>query len=157
MIKIQIDLDHTESLVCNISRNSDKAKILRDCSLIIWDESTISTRKAVEAVDKTLLDIRQSNQPMGGVTVLFFCGDFRQILFVIPRGTTADEVRACIKSSQLWHHITPMHMTVNIRVQMGGNENAQEFSDLLLENGNGLYPLEQVILREKLCYTVTLM
>lgn len=59
---------------------------------------------------------------MGGVTVLF-CDDFHQFLPVIPRGTSADEVRACIKSSQLWHHITPMHMTGNMRVQIVGNEN----------------------------------
>ncbi|XP_046966957.1 uncharacterized protein LOC124534968 [Vanessa cardui] len=35
MFKIPIELERTESPVCNIYRNSDKAKVLRDCSLII--------------------------------------------------------------------------------------------------------------------------
>jgi len=35
---------------------------------------------------------------MGGVTVLL-AGDFRQTLPVIPRGTTADEVKSCLKAS----------------------------------------------------------
>ncbi|XP_045500075.1 uncharacterized protein LOC123697576 [Colias croceus] len=79
MFKIPIDLDRTESPTCSISRNSDKAKVLRECNLIIWDECTMAHRKAVEAVDRTLRDIRQNDRPMGGITVLF-CGDFRQTL-----------------------------------------------------------------------------
>ncbi|XP_026744780.1 ATP-dependent DNA helicase PIF1-like, partial [Trichoplusia ni] len=156
MFKIPIDLDRTENPVCNISRNSDKAKVLRDCSLIIWDECTMANRKAVEAVDRTLRDIKQNNQPMGGITVLF-CGDFRQTLPVIPRGTRADEVRACLKSSHLWHYIIPLHLTLNMRAQIGGNQNAQEFSELLLEIGNGVYPQEQgkVVLNENLCSKVS--
>ena len=156
MFKIPIDLDRTENPVCNISRNSDKAKVLRDCSLIIWDECTMANRKAVEAVDRTLRDIKQNNQPMGGITVLF-CGDFRQTLPVIPRGTRTDEVRACLKSSHLWHYIIPLHLTLNMRAQIGGNQNAQEFSELLLEIGNGVYPQEQgkVVLNENLCSKVS--
>ncbi|XP_045511060.1 uncharacterized protein LOC123705982 [Colias croceus] len=156
MFKIPIDLDRTESPICNISRNSDKAKVLRDCCLIIWDESTMANRKAVEAVDRTLRDIKRNDLPMGGITMLF-CGDFRQTLPVIPRGTRADEVRACLKSSRLWHYIIPLHLTLNMRAQIGGNENAQEFSDLLLDIGNGVYPQEQgkVALNENLCCKVS--
>lgn len=101
----------------------------------------MANRKVIEAVDRTLRDIKQNEQPMGGITVLF-CGDFRQTLPVIPRGTRADEIRACLKSSVLCHYISPMHLSTNIRVRNGGNENAQ-FSDLLLEIGNGVYPQEQ--------------
>ncbi|KAL0860020.1 hypothetical protein ABMA27_010335 [Loxostege sticticalis] len=93
-------------------------------------------RKAVEAVDRTLRDIRQNDQPMGGVTMLF-CGDFRQTLPVVPRGTKADEIRACLKSSSLWRHIKRVHLTDTMRVRTGGNTNAQEFSDLLLKIGEG--------------------
>ncbi|XP_046666603.1 uncharacterized protein LOC124358346 [Homalodisca vitripennis] len=38
---------------------------------------------------------------MGGVTLLM-AGDFRQTLPVVPRGTRADEVKACVKRSVLW-------------------------------------------------------
>lgn len=90
MLKIPIDLDRTENPVCGITRNSDKVQVIRECSLIIWDECTMAHKKAIEAVDRTLRDIRHIDQPMAGITVLF-CGDLIQILPVIPRGTRADE------------------------------------------------------------------
>ncbi|GBP61500.1 hypothetical protein EVAR_34737_1 [Eumeta japonica] len=118
----------------------------------------MANRKAIEALDRTLRDIKQNGQTMGGITILFW-GDFRQTLPVIPRGTRADEVRACLKSSRLWKYIIPLHLTVNMRAQIGGNENAQEFSDLLLEIGNDVYPQEHgnVVLNENLCCKVSSM
>ncbi|XP_045500045.1 uncharacterized protein LOC123697545 [Colias croceus] len=156
MFKIPIDLDRTESPTCSISRNSDKAKVLRECNLIIWDECTMAHRKAVEAVDRTLRDIRQNDRPMGGITVLF-CGDFRQTLPVIPRGTRADEVRACLKSSYLWRDIQSVHLTINMRVRTGDNPDDSQFSDSLLKIGEGTYPqLHQgkLILTPELCCIV---
>ncbi|CAK1580550.1 unnamed protein product [Parnassius mnemosyne] len=54
-----------------------------------------------EALNRTLKDIRGNDDMMGGVTVLL-AGDFRQTLLIVPRGTRADEVKACIKASNLW-------------------------------------------------------
>lgn len=93
MFKIPIDLESAERPVCGVSRNSDKGHVLKDCSLIVWDECTMANRKAVEAVDRTLQDIRRNEHLMGGVTVLF-SGDFRQTLQVVTRGSRADEVNA---------------------------------------------------------------
>lgn len=45
-----------------------------------------------------LMDTRDSNKLIGGMTVLF-SGEFCQTLPVIPGGTRADEIRASIKSS----------------------------------------------------------
>jgi hypothetical protein len=42
-------------------------------------------KKAPEAINRTLQDIRGNNRPMGAVTVL--AGDFRQTSPVIPRST----------------------------------------------------------------------
>ncbi|CAD0203435.1 unnamed protein product [Chrysodeixis includens] len=88
----------------------------------------------------------------------FFVAIFAR-LPVIPRGTRADKVRACLKSSRLWHYIISLHLTLNMRAQIGGSENTQEFSDLLLEIGNGMYPQEQgkIVLNEKLCNIVSSM
>ena len=71
--------------------NSDLALV----GLIIWDECTMANRKAVEALDENLRDIRQNYRPMGGITLLF-CGDFRHTLPIVPRGTKADESAACL-------------------------------------------------------------
>ena len=71
--------------VCNIRKNSGLGRLLKDCKLIVWDEITMSHKFAVEAIDRTLRDIRNCNAFMGGVTTLL-SGDFRQILPVVRRG-----------------------------------------------------------------------
>lgn len=158
MFKIPIDLESNESPVCAVSRNSDKGRVLRDCSLIVWDECTMANRKAVEAVDRTLQDIRRDHHVMGGVTVLF-SGDFRQTLPVVTRGTRADEVNASLKRSVLWSQVHRLRLTVNMRAQLGGNSRAQEFSDVLLNIGEGTLPMDsgQVTLPETLCRVVPTM
>ncbi|GFV61883.1 ATP-dependent DNA helicase [Trichonephila clavipes] len=67
----------------------------------MWDESTMSHKKVIEALNCTLQDLRDSTDIMGRMVVLL-AGDFRQTLPVIQRGTLVDEIRACIKSSSLW-------------------------------------------------------
>ena len=61
----------------------------------------MSHKASVEALDRAMRDLRNSNCPMGGCTILF-SRDFRQILPVITTGTRADEVNA----SLIWPHIT---------------------------------------------------
>ena len=68
MFKIPIDIDRHETPVCNISKNSDKAKVIRDACLIVWDECTMANKKAIEAVDKTLQDLQNDQNRMGGIT-----------------------------------------------------------------------------------------
>ncbi|CAH0697151.1 unnamed protein product [Spodoptera exigua] len=152
MFKIPIDLESTETPVCGVSHNSDKGHVLKDCSLVVWDECTMANRKAVEAVDRTLQNIRRNEHLMGGVTVLF-SGDFRQTLPVVTRGSRADEVNASLKRSALWSRVHTLRLTINMRAQLGGNARAQEFSDVLLSLGDGTLPEErggQVVLPESL-------
>ena len=151
MFKIPLDIDANETPTCAISRNCDKAKVIQECCLIVWDECTMANKKAVEAVDRTLRDIRRDERHMGNVTFLF-SGDFRQTLPVIPRGTRTDEIRASLKRSYLWPRIEQLKLTVNMRAQLGGHSNAQEFSDVLLKIGDGILPEEndQITLPETL-------
>ncbi|GBO37537.1 ATP-dependent DNA helicase PIF1, partial [Araneus ventricosus] len=134
--RLPLNLANTETPTCNISRNSGKAKILKDCKLIVWDECTMSHKAAFEALDVTLKDIRRNNNRMGGVTMVL-AGDFRQTLPVIPRGTRADEMQACLKSSYLWNGIQRLGLTTNMRVHLNGEPSAQQFADNLLQLGNG--------------------
>ncbi|UYV70722.1 hypothetical protein LAZ67_8000372 [Cordylochernes scorpioides] len=85
---------------------------------------------------RTLQDIGDDPQPMGGLVVLL-AGDFRQTLPVVTRGTPADELNACLKSFHLWSHIVKMHLTVNMRVQLHNDTTAAEFADELLKIGEG--------------------
>ena len=63
----------------------------------------MSHKASVEALDRAMRDLRNSNCPMG---TILFSGDFRQILPVMTRGTRADEVNASLKRSYLWPQIT---------------------------------------------------
>ncbi|CAH1102748.1 unnamed protein product [Psylliodes chrysocephalus] len=73
---------------------------------------------------------------MGKITVLL-AGDFRQSLPVVPRGTRADEVKACLKPSILWPHISVLSLRLNMRVHLQHDSRAEEFSKLLLNIGDG--------------------
>ena len=44
---------------------------------------------AYETIDRSLKDLRNSDQIMGGVPTLL-CGDFRQCLPIIPHGTKSN-------------------------------------------------------------------
>ncbi len=75
--KLPLNLVHTETPTCNISKGTDAAAVLKECQLIVWDECTMVHKRALEALDRTLRDIRGSQSLLGGVTLLI-AGDFRQ-------------------------------------------------------------------------------
>ena len=77
---------------------------------------------------------------MGGVTILL-AGDFQQTLPVIPKGTLADELAACLKLSFLWQHVEMLTLSTNMRVHVHGDEKAGDFSRVLLDIGNGALPV----------------
>jgi len=137
--KLPLDLINIETPMCNIPKQSNIAKVLRNCKFIVWDESTMAHKRGFEALDRSLKDIRNKNEVMGGATVLL-TGDFRQTLPVIPRGSRADEVKACIKASYLWPLIEQLSFKKNMRVHLGGDVTAGKFSELLLKIGNGDFP-----------------
>ena len=64
-LKIPLNLAQSETPVCNISKTSGLASVLQQCKLIIWDEATMSNKKAVEALDRTLRDLRGNDNIMG--------------------------------------------------------------------------------------------
>ncbi|CAO2200665.1 unnamed protein product [Urochloa humidicola] len=85
--KIPLTLEDGGS--CSFTKQSGTAKLLRQASLIIWDEATMTKRQAIEALDNSLRDIMgQENLPFGGKTVVFG-GDFRQVLPVVRKGSRA--------------------------------------------------------------------
>ena len=69
-------------------------------------------------------------------------GDFRQTLPVIPRGTPADEIDACLKSSYLWKHASVLKLTTNMRAKLLGHE-SDSFASTLIKLGDGTLPTDQ--------------
>merc|ERR1711884_363247 len=129
--------DQGEAPTCNIRKGTGLAEVLKQTSLIVWDECTMTHKAAFEAVDRTLRDLRNRGLLMGGVTVVL-SGDFRQCLPVIQRGTAADELRACLKASKdIWPHVKQLKLTKNMRAELFGDADAEEFSKNLLTLGDG--------------------
>ncbi|KAJ8881804.1 hypothetical protein PR048_018290 [Dryococelus australis] len=70
------------------------------CKIIVWDDCTMAHKYLLEALNRTLKNLRGNNRFFSGA-LLLSPGDFRQTLPVIPCSTYADEINACLKSSPL--------------------------------------------------------
>ncbi|XP_073999516.1 ATP-dependent DNA helicase pif1-like [Rhodnius prolixus] len=134
--KLPLNIKNNPDAVCNIKKQSSMATVLKQCKIIIWDECTMAHKHSLEALDRTLKDIKNNDKLFGG-TLLLLSGDFRQTLSVIPRSTYADEINACLKSSRLWRNVEKVQLTVNMRVQMLQDPSAETFSKQLLDIGDG--------------------
>ncbi|GBP48677.1 ATP-dependent DNA helicase pif1 [Eumeta japonica] len=134
-LKLPLNMQITETPICNIAKNSAMAKILQVCKLIVWDECTMAHKRSLEALDRTLKDLRDNHNIFGGAMILL-SGDFRQTLPVIPRSIVADELNACLKSSNLWQYVKTLQLTTNMRVFLQHDETANVFAKQLLDIGN---------------------
>lgn len=83
-----------------LKKKSGMASVLQKSAIIIWDECNMAHKHSLEALDKSMKDLKANDKLFGG-TVLLLSGDFRQTLPVIPHSTFADEINACLKQSFL--------------------------------------------------------
>jgi hypothetical protein len=122
--KIPIQLH--ESSVSGVTKQSALATILRKTDLIIWDEVPMQHKYCFEVVHRLLVDVRSVTDDIlfGGVPVILG-GDFAQILPVVPRGSRADIVTACLQKSFVWPRLKQLRLRTNMRVREG--EHGQEF------------------------------
>jgi hypothetical protein len=99
----------------------------------------MTNKLAFEAVDRTLRDLTNRNEPFGDI-VFVMSRDFRQILPVIPRGSRVDIVSASIKSSYLWEFVEVFRLSENMRasdvVAVQPDLGNRTFADWLLCLGN---------------------
>lgn len=157
VLNIPIDINSSVQRTCNIKKNTNKGELLRRCKLLVWDEATMVHKLAIEAVDRTLRDIRsEPNSLMGGLVVVL-AGDFRQTLPIIQNGTPADQINACIKNSYIWQHVRLHRFTINMRARLFDDPDHENFSNILLDIGNGTMPQDsdgKIILSENICNVV---
>ncbi|XP_074318083.1 uncharacterized protein LOC141654868 [Silene latifolia] len=89
--RFDIPIEMFEESTCNVKQNSQLADLLRQTSLIIWDEAPMDHGHVFEAVDRTMRDILSYKNPdaatklFGGVAVVLGC-DFRQVLPIVQKG-----------------------------------------------------------------------
>lgn len=148
--RFKIPLEVDEETQCRITRNSPLGALLRETSLIVWDEVPMQHRYCIEAVSRTLQDVRAgpdgtpSTQPFGGIPVLFG-GDFAQTLPIVRKGSRADEVGASLRCSPVWRHAEVLFLRDNMRLATTDEDN-RKFAVWLRELSydrakNGLFEL----------------
>ncbi|VDN03621.1 unnamed protein product, partial [Onchocerca ochengi] len=116
-LKLPLNIQLIETPTCSISKASSMGKVLQKFILIVWDKCTMAHKKSIEALDRSLQDLRGNIKPFGNALILF-AGDFRQTLPVILRSTSADEINACLKYSTLWGHVKAFKLTTSMCVQL---------------------------------------
>ena len=143
--RFKIPFKLTSTSVCNLNLNSEEAKLIKQTQLIIWDECPMLNRFGFEALDRSMRDImgqvdpKYANIPFGN-KIIVFGGDFRQILPVIKKGTRSDIVKAAFNRSYLWDNVKIFKLKINMRINKvkgSDKKEAKEFSDYLLEIGEG--------------------
>ncbi|CAN1837200.1 ATP-dependent DNA helicase PIF1 [Linum perenne] len=123
--RFHIPIDIHSTSTCHISQDGDLAELLRNTSLIIWDEAPMTHKYCMESLDRTLRDIMSmenpdnENLPFGGITVVFG-GDFRQTLPIIPKATRTEIVNSSIKISYLWDGMEVIQLCQNMRLHREG-------------------------------------
>ena len=138
--RFRIPIPINGSSVCNISLQSDVAKLIQKTSLIIWDEIMMSHVHQVDCVDHSLHDIMKIDKPFGGITVVFG-GDSWQILPVVCQGNPYKIVQACIHASLWGGEIQQLNLTINMRLK----SDEVVFAKYLLQLGNGTTPVHPEI------------
>ncbi|XP_021727711.1 uncharacterized protein LOC110694855 [Chenopodium quinoa] len=77
------------------SKQDVEGKLVQYAAVIIWDEATMTHQHTYEVIDHNLRYLTGVDVPFGG-KVIVFGGDFRQILPVVPKGTKAQTIDACL-------------------------------------------------------------
>ncbi|GJZ46665.1 DNA helicase [Tanacetum coccineum] len=114
--RFKLPLDLTDTSVCSIKKNTQLAKLIKETSLIIWDEAPMNDRRCFETLDRTLQDIlSMPNVLFGG---------------------------SSIAESYLWQHFNLYRLTENMRLKNGSlNETDKQrvaaFAQWLLDIGDG--------------------
>ncbi|EOA32029.1 hypothetical protein CARUB_v10015273mg [Capsella rubella] len=128
--------------LCKIKPNSDLANLIKEASLIIWDEAPMMSKYCFESLDRSSADImcNVSSSVFAGKVVVFG-GDFRQVLPVIHGAGRAEIVLSALNASYLWDHCKVLKLTKNMRLLQNGlsqteANDIQDFSNWLLDVGD---------------------
>jgi len=122
-------------LVSSINGMDSRAELIRNASVITWDEAPMTNKAVLACMEEVCRLITGEQETAFGGKIVILLGDFRQTCPVIPRGSRAQVVDASIKSSHLWQHFQVFRLTELIR-----NANDNEYAEFLNEIGDGAGP-----------------
>ena len=112
--KLPFGPDAVSGSTCNIKAESQRADVLKQAGILIWDECPMSSKYAPEALDLTLRDLMNNDLPFGRKTIVF-SGDWRPCGPIVKFGTARDVVDEAFLSSHLWKHVQRFRLTKSMR------------------------------------------
>lgn len=123
---------NTTELTSRISPRSGKAELLREATLIVWEEFPMANKAAIECVDVLLKTLMGNGKPFGG-KVFVAVGDFRQVAPVVKNATGPTATfDSSIRSSYLWSYFQVLNLIQPVR-----NAADPEFSNWVDTIGEG--------------------
>jgi len=131
-----------EQSTCSIKKNDAIHELLKETSLIIWDEAASQHHFIVETMDHTLCDLLdQPNRPFGGITILFG-GDFRQTLPIVLHGSREQIFPATLTHSNLWPRVNIhyLHQNMCLGQDPESDEWAQQLLQISVTDGDVILP-----------------
>ena len=134
--KAAVPINVHDKSMCSIKKGTAHARLMQEASLLIIDEKTMGQRNVFECVDRSLRDIRNCEQPFGGLPVVM-SGDWRQTLPVTPGGGKADIIANSLKASKIWtDYSRKFHLTTNMRL-VNSSPEVIEYANYIMRIGNG--------------------
>lgn len=140
--RFNIPIDFSEKTACNIRKHTMLAELLKQTSIIIWDEAPMSDRRCFECLDRSLKDILDCEAKTFGGMSMLLGGDFRQTLPVSPKSTPSEIVSLTLPNSYLWPYFKLCKLSANMRLKDSSMSskielNASDFATWLVQVGDG--------------------
>ncbi|XP_035835198.1 ATP-dependent DNA helicase pif1-like [Helianthus annuus] len=141
--RFKIPIDLTEQSTCYIKKKTQLGDLLKQTSLVIWDEAPMSDRRCFECLDRSLKDVLGNDTDFFGGMSILLGGDFRQTLPVKPKSTRSEILNSTLPRSYLWPSFKVYTLTQNMRLNgdtqsSSTTQTSAMFASWLLDIGNGL-------------------
>jgi ATP-dependent DNA helicase PIF1 len=98
---------------CEISKGTSRYENLINKQVVIWDEVASHDMYLIQAADRALRKIYESDMLLGGRFVIF-AGDFRQTLPII-RGKEEESEKRALKYSYIWDSLKKLSLYQDMR------------------------------------------
>jgi len=104
LFKLGIDSAENENFVNNIRPGTDRFETILNLNLIIIDEISMCSGKTFSRISKILQEIRSSDLPFGGITMLVAGDMLQRPPVIINAFSAAAVVRYMVHKSAVWKH-----------------------------------------------------
>ena len=129
-----LPINLTDQTVSRFSGLSVQTRALKETDMFIWDETPMSSGKALTAIDRSLQDMTKNTIDIFGGKFFVLGGDFRQVLPVVKGGGRAMEISESILCVPFWRDIQVYSLVENMRAS------DPLYAEWVLRIGNGTEP-----------------